>query len=91
MREDFALLEHRSTTQLPTLWGARVWDAREQLDSGGLSDATYVIKDTWTNMNKRREEDVYDILYGLKHPEREESALKRVLFTPVRTEHLPCP
>lgn len=59
----------------------RVWNAREQLDSGGLSDATYVIKDTWTNMNRRREGDVYDILYGLKLPEREESALKRILLT----------
>lgn len=59
----------------------RVWNAHERLVGGGLSAATYVIKDTWTDADRRREGDVYDILDGLKLSKKEESALKGILLT----------
>lgn len=61
----------------------RVWNAREDLGRRGLSKATYVIKDTWTDADRRREGDVYDIFDKLPLEAKEKSFLEKLLLTKV--------
>lgn len=61
----------------------RVWSAREELGSKGLSNATYVIKDTWTDVERRREGDVYDLFDKLPLDAKEKSFLQKILLTKV--------
>lgn len=61
----------------------RVWNVREVLNGRGLSQATYVIKDTWTDEDRRREGEVYDLLDELPLDAEEKSYLQKVLLTKV--------
>lgn len=61
----------------------RVWNVQELLDDSRMSKQTYVLKDTWTDADRRREGAAYDIFKQFKLDTIQRQPLDDILLSKV--------